>query len=125
CRRRSEMALGANATITTNIDKGSRIFNLGNGCKQCLVDLGLVTAASVIVTGGITLDATDTKRLGFAKLLTVEPVAAWKSDNTLVPCQGVWNGKTGKLMLYTPGGVALVATDIADGGTIRLTVFGV
>jgi hypothetical protein len=84
--------------------------------------MGLVTAASVIVTGAITLDSTDFTRMGFRKPLAVVHASAWTSGNVFVPMNAIWDGKLNKIMVYDAAGAALTA--IAT-GTLRLVVLGI
>ena len=118
------MALGANATITATIDQGRRIWNIANGGKLTALDMGLVTAANVIVAGAITLDSTDFKRMGLSKLLAVLHASSWTSANVFVPLDAIWDGKGSKLMVYDLSGAALTAAAIGNGGTLRLVVLG-
>jgi len=118
------MALGANATLSSTIDKGTRIFNINNGGKLAVIDMGMVTAANVIVAGAITLDGTDLRRMGFSKLLAAPDASAWTAANAFVPCSARWDAKNGKLMLYDAAGAALTAAAIGNGGTLRLLVLG-
>jgi len=119
------MALGANATITATIDQGRRIFNINNGGKMALLDLGLVTAANVINPAGtIALDSTDLRRMGLSKLLAVMHASGWTSANVFVPLSAIWDAKGSKLMVYDAAGAALAAAAIGNGGTIRLAVLG-
>jgi hypothetical protein len=118
------MALGAAATFTATVDQGRRIFNINNGAKLSVLDMGLVTAASVIVTGAVTLDSTDFRRMGFSKVLAVIHASAWTVANVFVPMNAIWDGKTNKIMVYDAAGAALTAAAIGNGGTIRLVVLG-
>ncbi|HKE83321.1 MAG TPA: hypothetical protein VKB50_06190 [Vicinamibacterales bacterium] len=118
------MALGGNATFTNTIDQGRRIFNIANGGKIIVTDLGLVTAASVIVTGAITLDSTDFRRMGLSKMLGILHASGWTSAPAFVPLTALWDGKTNKIMLYDLLGAALTAAAIGNGGTIRMSVLG-
>jgi hypothetical protein len=119
------MALGAAATFTTSIDAGRRIFNINNGAKISVIDMGLVTAASVITGGAVTLDQSDFTRMGFRKVLAVIHASGWTSGNVFVPLDAIWDGKTNKIMLFDLAGVALTAAAIGNGGTLRLVVLGV
>jgi len=119
------MPLGANATITATIDQGRRIFNINNGGKLVIIEIGMVTAANVIVAGAITLDSTDFRRMGLSKLLSILHGAAWTSANAFVPLGNqIWDAKGSKLMLYDPAGAALTAAAIGNGGALRLTMLG-
>jgi len=118
------MALGANATFTATIDQGRRIFNINNGAKLATLDMGLVTAASVIVAGAITLDSTDFRRMGFSKLLAVIHASSWTSGGTFVPLNAIWDGKSNKVMVYDLLGAALTAAAIGNGGTLRMVILG-
>lgn len=118
------MALGGNATISATVDQGRRIFNINNGGKLSVIDMGMVTAASVIVTGAITLDSTDLRRMGFSKLLAIMHASSWTVANAFVPCTAVWDGKGNKIMLYDMAGAALTAAAIGNGGTLRLALLG-
>jgi len=119
------MALGANASFTSTIDQGRRIFNINNGAKLSVLDMGLTTAANVINPAGvIQLDSTDFRRMGFSKVLAVVHASGWTSGAAFVPLQAIWDGKTNKIMLYDATGVALTAAAIGNGGTLRLVVLG-
>jgi len=118
------MALGANGTFTASIDQGRRIFNINNGAKLATLDMGLVTAASVIVAGAITFDSTDFRRMGFSKLLAVIHASSWTSGGTFVPLNAIWDGKSNKVMVYDLLGAALTAAAIGNGGTLRMVILG-
>ena len=119
------MAALAAATVTATIDQGRRIFNISNGGKIVVLDVGLTTAASVITPAGqIVLDSTDFRKMGISKLLSILEATAWTSAPALVFTQTIWDGKTNKIMLYDATGVALTAAAIGNGGTIRLVVLG-
>jgi len=119
------MALGANATFTATIDQGRRIFNINNGAKLSILDMGLTTAANVINPAGtIQLDSSDFRRMGFSKVLAVIHASGWTAASAFVPLQAIWDGKTNKVMVYDAAGAALTAAAIGNGGTIRLVVLG-
>jgi hypothetical protein len=119
------MAALTAAQVSATIDKGTRLFKIDNGGKLAILDLKLVTAASVInPAGSIVLDSTDMRRLGFSKLLAVLDASGWTVGGVYVLTHATLDGKTNKIMLYDGAGSAMPATTIGDNGTLRLCLFG-